>query len=372
VHRSGQELPQPQLRVRPQPARYSRNCIHSLLASTISEAHLLRVQSPSPCLAPHSTRTLLLISGRPIRNALACLPGTHRAEKKPGVWIARVAMAEDDSRPRLAPEPSNLSNISTTSTLVGALPSSSSPARQRATYSRLGSGLPENRYSTAQEEGVDIADTVRNIDGGLGIAAAQPLGSPKYGRRVAIQEPAARLPAGGSSGNSPRTDSSAPGSGNPMISPGFDFNHMSASETAYDPGQPFPEEDDEEDSRAPYKRSQSSFQSYSQPYNYSDTARLNKHRSFTAASIRSTKSAYETDFHPDACPTTESFYLGRFNWLAISILVLAIFSTVFSGIFLGIAIRAPRWGRAIHTGGSLSPSTANVLVQIFAKLIELS
>jgi hypothetical protein len=276
-------------------------------------------------------------------------------------------MAEDDSRPRLAPESSNLSNISTTSTLIGNLPSSLSPARQRAAYTRLGSGLSENRYSIQQDEGEDIADTVRKVDGGLGIATAQPLGSPRYGRRVSIQDPMASVPVGGSSSNTPRTDSSAPGSGNPMISPGFDFQ-----QTAYDPGQPFREENEHEDLRAPYKRSQSSFQSYNQPYNDSDTERLNKHRSFTAASMKSNKSAYETDFHPDACPTSQSFYLGRFNWLAVSILVLAIFSTIFSGIFLGIAIRAPRWGRAIHTGGSLSPSTANVLVQIFAKLIELS
>ncbi|KAF2433105.1 hypothetical protein EJ08DRAFT_584201 [Tothia fuscella] len=150
-----------------------------------------------------------------------------------------------------------------------------------------------------------------------------------------------------------------------MISPGFDFQDISRSETAYDPGAPYGED---EDIRVQPTRSATSL-----PSVYSDTERLNKHKSYVgAASIRSTKSAYETQFQSDSCPSRENFYHGRFNWLAVSILCLAIFSTVFSGIFLGIAIKAPRWGRTIHTGGSMSPSTANVLVQIFAKMIELS
>jgi hypothetical protein len=249
------------------------------------------------------------------------------------------------------------------------------PARHRPTYTRIGSGPPEGRYAIQEDEGEDIADTVQNADGGLGIATAtaSPLISSKHGRRVSIVDPSARVPVGsggGSASNTPRTDSSGPGSGNPMISPGFDFRHLTSSETAYDPARPY---NDNDDPNAPYKRSQSSFQSYSQPFNAdSDTERLNKHRSYAAPSIRSTKSAFETDFQPDACPSKETFYHGRFNWLALSILALAIFSTAFSGIFLGIAIKAPRWGRSIHTGGSLSPSTANVLVQIFAKMIELS
>jgi hypothetical protein len=276
-------------------------------------------------------------------------------------------MAEDN-RPNLVADSSGLSNISTTSTLVGALPSFSSPARQRPTYSRLGSGAPEGIYE--DDEGNDIADTVAKAEGGLGIGTAfPPTAAPRYGRRVSIQDAPTRVPAGASFNNTPKTDGSgsAPGSGNPMISPGFDYRDLSRSETAYDPGQPYLPEDD---IHSPYKRSQTSL-SY-QPYNDSDTERLNKHRSFAAASIRSTKSAYEHDFQPEACPAQESFYHGRYNWFALSILVLAIFSTAFSGIFLGISIAAPRWGRSIHTGGSLSPSTANVLVQIFAKMIELS
>jgi hypothetical protein len=78
------------------------------------------------------------------------------------------------------------------------------------------------------------------------------------------------------------------------------------------------------------------------------------------------------DFHPDNCPTARDFTQGRCNWLALSLLILAIFSTVFSCVYLVISLRAPRWGKSIRTGGPLSPSGANILTQLFAKLIEMS
>jgi hypothetical protein len=86
------------------------------------------------------------------------------------------------------------------------------------------------------------------------------------------------------------------------------------------------------------------------------------------------RSAFEANgFHPHACPTAKSFYQGRFNWLAVSIVLIALFSTVFSGIFFGIAIRGPRWGQSIRTkGGALTPAGADILTQVFAKLIELT
>jgi hypothetical protein len=78
------------------------------------------------------------------------------------------------------------------------------------------------------------------------------------------------------------------------------------------------------------------------------------------------------DFHPDKCPTARDITHGRANWLALSHLILAIFSTVFSCVYLVIALRAPRWGSSIRTNGPLSPSGANILTQLFAKLIEMS
>jgi hypothetical protein len=52
--------------------------------------------------------------------------------------------------------------------------------------------------------------------------------------------------------------------------------------------------------------------------------------------------------------------------------MLSIYSTIFSGIWLMLAIVQPRYGRTIHSGGSLTPSTASTLFALFAKTIELS
>ncbi|KAI9669243.1 MAG: hypothetical protein M1829_005120 [Trizodia sp. TS-e1964] len=75
---------------------------------------------------------------------------------------------------------------------------------------------------------------------------------------------------------------------------------------------------------------------------------------------------------PFDCSTNTSFFHGRGQWLSVTVLILSIFSTVFSGIYLVIAIVKPRYGRSIHSGGSLSPSTASLLAALFAKAIELS
>lgn len=57
----------------------------------------------------------------------------------------------------------------------------------------------------------------------------------------------------------------------------------------------------------------------------------------------------------------------------MSILLLAIYSTVFSGIWFVLAAVKPRYGRLIQYGGShLSPSTASILFTAIAKTIELS
>lgn len=77
---------------------------------------------------------------------------------------------------------------------------------------------------------------------------------------------------------------------------------------------------------------------------------------------------YEKDFK---CKT-RPFKIGRGSWLAISMMILSIYSTVFSGIWLMIAIRRPRYGHTITTAGRLSPNTASLLCAAFAKSIELS
>ncbi|TAQ87051.1 hypothetical protein B7494_g4637 [Chlorociboria aeruginascens] len=72
------------------------------------------------------------------------------------------------------------------------------------------------------------------------------------------------------------------------------------------------------------------------------------------------------------CKSKHDIHTGRLSWLSISSLLLSIYSTIFSGIYLGIAIAQPRYGRTIRTGGDLSPSTASIVFALFAKTIELS
>ncbi|KAK2761642.1 hypothetical protein FQN54_001470 [Arachnomyces sp. PD_36] len=71
------------------------------------------------------------------------------------------------------------------------------------------------------------------------------------------------------------------------------------------------------------------------------------------------------------CPTHGKVLQRRLSWLSISILVLAIYSTVVSGIYLVVAFVKPRFGRGIGDTG-LAPSTASLLSALFAKTIELS
>ncbi|TVY16689.1 hypothetical protein LARI1_G008030 [Lachnellula arida] len=62
----------------------------------------------------------------------------------------------------------------------------------------------------------------------------------------------------------------------------------------------------------------------------------------------------------------------RASWLSISILGLSLYSTIFSGIWLVLAIAQPRYGRFIRSGGNFAPSTASTVFALFAKTIELS
>lgn len=137
-------------------------------------------------------------------------------------------------------------------------------------------------------------------------------------------------------------------------------------ETAYNPGAYTPsiQYDD------PYKNN-SDYRRYVEE---SDIDRLVGPRH--ASSMHTTQTArsrYDDPFHPaHACPSHKGFYLGRFNWLSITVFVLALFSTIFSGVFLAIAMAAPSWRHIVRTGGSLTPSSASILTTAFAKAIELS
>ncbi|KAL4804589.1 hypothetical protein BDV18DRAFT_26369 [Aspergillus unguis] len=72
------------------------------------------------------------------------------------------------------------------------------------------------------------------------------------------------------------------------------------------------------------------------------------------------------------CPTKKTIVHRRLSWVPATILVLAIYSTIFSGIYLVVAFVKPRWGRFIGVDGKIASSTASLLSTLFAKTIELS
>lgn len=72
------------------------------------------------------------------------------------------------------------------------------------------------------------------------------------------------------------------------------------------------------------------------------------------------------------CQTDGALIGKRWSWLSVTILVLAVYSTIMSAIFLVIALIRPRWGRKIGTDGNMTFSTASLLSAAFAKTIELS
>jgi len=75
--------------------------------------------------------------------------------------------------------------------------------------------------------------------------------------------------------------------------------------------------------------------------------------------------------HHVNCPSRTTILQRRLSWVPVTILVLAIYATVFSGIYLAVAIWKPRWTN-IGTGEDLAASTANLLCAFFAKTIELA
>ena len=109
-----------------------------------------------------------------------------------------------------------------------------------------------------------------------------------------------------------------------------------------------------------------------QEENLHSDSNLSSHQPFTANSDREPLerrlSSNDADFE---CRMKKRPGSGRGSWLAVSILVLAIYSTVFSGIWLIIAIMKLQYGRTVSRGG-VPFATASTLYTAFAKSIELS
>ena len=100
---------------------------------------------------------------------------------------------------------------------------------------------------------------------------------------------------------------------------------------------------------------------------------FSSHQPFTPNSdyepLRKTFAPAGADFE---CRMRRQPQKARSSWLAISILGLSIYSTVFSGAWLLIAIMRLRYGSTVSTKGPLPIATASVLCAAFAKSIELS
>lgn len=64
--------------------------------------------------------------------------------------------------------------------------------------------------------------------------------------------------------------------------------------------------------------------------------------------------------------------IQRLSWMSVWLIIMAVYSTIMSGIWLAVAIIEPRWGSTVSTNGPISLSTASLLTAIFAKTIEMS
>jgi len=254
---------------------------------------------------------------------------------------------------------SPLSYISDSSTAAGSAPSS--PLRRRPGYERITSGALED--IAADDEGQEIEQTFGRdaLASGLGIGTGTSP-KPPSDRRVSIT----RVPVGAKASTS-SVGSPTPGSSQPLMSPLPDII------TPYDPNAPYDAPDPNR--KHSLKPSVSSFHSSvpDNDFGGSDTVPLNKQPAVSIRSTKTARSAYDNDYNPsNGCPSSKEFYQSGLHWLSVCVYALSIFSTVGSGIFLIIALIAPRWGHAIRSTGGLSPGTANVLVQLFAKLTELA
>ncbi|KAM0700516.1 hypothetical protein Q7P35_012237 [Cladosporium inversicolor] len=71
------------------------------------------------------------------------------------------------------------------------------------------------------------------------------------------------------------------------------------------------------------------------------------------------------------CESVKGVKGSRRNWLSVTTILFALYSTILSGIFVVIALRRPRW-ETIGTNGRLNPSSAALITTILAKTIEMS
>lgn len=246
---------------------------------------------------------------------------------------------EDTGSPPRRQKSSTLSGYSLSSDATTVVASPSSPNFQRPVYHRVASVAEED----TSYNGGSITQQDSNSNTGL-----HGLGISNQGRQKRVSIP--RVPVG--SKYSPPT---TPGSADLLLSP----ISSTVGGKKYRPIESF---NDGEQSENPYNESN-----------------LSQHQHFRADSANeplkdssSTGETFDTSGHERGfqCRTKKPLKKGRGSWLAVSILVLSVYSTVLSGIWLVIAIIRPRYDQI--RDGKLSPSTAISLFAAFAKSVELS
>ncbi|KAL9623753.1 MAG: hypothetical protein Q9160_001984 [Pyrenula sp. 1 TL-2023] len=73
-----------------------------------------------------------------------------------------------------------------------------------------------------------------------------------------------------------------------------------------------------------------------------------------------------------SCLSRARILRDRWSWSTVPVLILALYSTICSGVFLGIAMAKPRWGPLTGAGEQISFPVATSLTTFFSKTIELS
>lgn len=232
------------------------------------------------------------------------------------------------------------------STVLPSAVAQSSPARHRPGYARVPS-TPVIEEDTPHSLDDKIKGTAQY---GLGINYGSGDSSPKKIRRVSIQ-PLSKAAVGGTDEDRIAQPSTGALSGSTQA-----WESPAGTDTSY-PGV-----------KAFGKRSVSSLQSTLPSLYANSESDLLRNRN-TNASLRT---AYNEFAAAESCRSAQVVKRGKASWLTLALLALSVYSTVFSGIFLVIALHGPRYGKRISTHGSLTYASASVLVALFAKTIELS
>lgn len=231
-------------------------------------------------------------------------------------------------------------------------------ARQRPGYARVPSVSFVDEHESQQAEFVNRTNIQRPgataSGNGNGLGIALPESVPEI--ETMITQPDQNYDITKNIVASP--EQATPGSAIPLMSPpstaGFSGTTQYDSpfngfDTKYQSTQNLP------------KQSHSSLPSSQQPSVYN-----------SEVGLLSVKSKYDSFAPEHHCQSVTHIKGKRLTWLSITILVLAVYSTVMSGLFFAVATKGPRYGRKIRTGGSLTISGATILTTFFAKTIELS